>query len=81
MQLNKCIRCGCFFMTNDSICPKCKPKDMYDMNKLRTFLGECSSVSSIEEISSETGITTQNLHRYFASNEIFDFNNPTKFDL
>ena len=37
MQLNKCSRCGCFFMTNDSVCPNCKPKDMCDMNKLKSF--------------------------------------------
>jgi len=86
MQLNKCSRCGCFFMTNDSVCPNCKPKDMCDMSKLKDFLEDTNSISSIEEISCETGISTKNLHRFFSSNELTNYsfndlgNNP-KFNL
>lgn len=74
MQFNKCSRCGCFFMTNDSVCPNCKPKDMCDMNKLKNFLEEVSPEASIEEISCGTGISTKNLHRLFASDELANFN-------
>ena len=74
MQLNKCSRCGCFFMTNDSVCPNCKPKDMCDINKLKSFLEEDSSNSSIEEISFNTGISTKNLHRFFKSDDIANLN-------
>lgn len=74
MQLNKCSRCGCFFMTNDSVCPNCKPKDMCDMNKLKNFLEDANPNPSIEEISCGTGISEKNLHRLFGSNELADFN-------
>lgn len=82
MQFNRCSRCGCFFMTNDSVCPNCKPKDVCDMNKLKSFLEEVSPEASIEEISCNTGISTKNLHRLFHSDELInfaqfkDFNSP-----
>ncbi len=74
MQFNKCSRCGCFFMTNDSVCPNCKPKDIYDMNKLKSFLEEANSDASIEEISCNTGISAKNLHRLFCSDELANLN-------
>lgn len=74
MQFNKCSRCGCFFMTNDSVCPNCKPKDMCDINKLKTFLEDAKSNSSVEEISCSTGISEKNLHRLFASDEFANLN-------
>lgn len=73
MQLSKCSRCGCFFMTNDSVCPNCKPKDMCDMNKLKNFLEEANPNASIEEISCNTGISEKNLHRLFCSDELANF--------
>jgi len=69
MQLNKCSRCGCFFTTNDSVCPNCKPKDMSDINKLKNFLADYNSTFSFDEISYETGISAKNLHRIFNSDE------------
>ena len=74
MQFNKCSRCGCFFMTNDSVCPNCKPKDICDMNKLKTFLEDVNPCASIKEISCGTGISEKNLHRLFASDELANFN-------
>ncbi len=74
MQLNKCSRCGCFYMTNDTVCPNCKPKDMCDMNKLKNFLEEASPDSSIEEIAFGTGISTKNLHRLISSDEFVNYN-------
>ena len=70
MQLNKCSRCGCFFMANSDVCPSCQAKDLYDMNKLKNFLADSNPNSSIEEISCETGISTRNLHRFFNSDDI-----------
>ena len=81
MQLNKCSRCGCFFMTNDSVCTNCKPKDMCDMNKLKSFFEEASPDSSIEAISHGTGISEKNLHRLISSDDFANldfsgFNGP-----
>ena len=74
MQFNKCSRCGCFYTSNSSVCPNCAPKDLYDINKLKNFLEESSTDSSIEEISLETGISTKNLHRFFSSDELTNSN-------
>ena len=86
MQFNKCSRCGCFFMTNDSVCPNCKPKDMCDMNKLKTFLENVNPNASINDISCATGISEKNLHRLFSSDEFSnfdfsDFGNGPKIEL
>ena len=40
MELNKCKRCGAFFATQDSVCPNCRPKDLSDVYKLKSFLQE-----------------------------------------
>lgn len=74
MQLNKCGRCGCFFMANDSVCPNCKPKDICDMNKLKSFFEDANPDSSLTEISCGTGISEKNLHRLFSSDELANFN-------
>jgi len=47
---------------------------MCDMNKLKDFLEEASPDSSIEEISYSTGISAKNLHRFFGSEELSNFN-------
>lgn len=74
MQFNKCSRCGCFYITNDSVCPNCKQKDISDMNKLKNFLEEANSNLCIDEISYGTGISTKNLHRLFSSDEFVNYN-------
>lgn len=86
MRLNKCSRCGCFFVFGGDVCPNCQPKDMCDMNKLKNFLVDCNPDSSIEEISSGTGISAKNLHRLFSSDDFAnsDFstiNGSSKIDL
>ena len=31
MNFNKCERCGCFFVTDQNVCPKCEPKENFEM--------------------------------------------------
>lgn len=83
MQFNKCSRCGCFFMTNDSVCPNCKPKDMCDINTLKNYLEDVNLDCSIEDISANTGISAKNIHRLFCSDDFanFNFNNGPKMEL
>ena len=83
MHFNKCSRCGCFFMTNDSVCPNCKPKDMCDINTLKNYLEDVNPDCSIEDISANTGISTKNIHRLFCSDDFsnFNFNNGSKMEL
>ena len=74
MQFKKCSRCGSFFMTDSDVCPNCKPKDIYDMNKLKNFLENCDTNISTEQISFSTGISEKNLHRFFSCTEFSNFN-------
>ena len=71
MEFNKCSRCGAFYTTSNNVCPNCEPKDNCDQLKLRTFLEENDIPSSIEALSTDTGISIKNLNRYLSNN---DFN-------
>ena len=81
MQFNKCSRCGCFFITNDSVCPNCKPKDISDMNKLKNFFEEENPNSSINEISCCTGISEKNVHRLLSSDDFANLDFSPKVEL
>ncbi len=73
MNFNKCMRCGCFFITNGDTCPSCTPKDNTEISKLNNFFLENENSSiNINELSSITGISTKNLLRY-ANNKNYNF--------
>ena len=81
MKFNKCNRCGCFFVTDSDVCPKCQVKDNSEINKLKNFFDETDNLDiSVDNISYATGISTKNLHRFlgsktFADNFFNDSNN------
>ena len=75
MNLNKCNRCGCFFMTEDSVCPKCAQKDQFEMGQLKTFLEENASQINLDNLSASTGISIKNLNRFLAQEQFSDFYN------
>jgi len=71
MFLKKCIRCGSFFSSSDSICSNCVSKDEAEINKLKNFFeNSTEKISSIYEISANTGITSQNLNRFLENSDI-----------
>ena len=63
MEFNKCNRCGCFFMSNNDVCPSCQPKDIYEMSKLKNyfenencmFVGDFLFAGTIGRCDLETG--------------------------
>ena len=71
MEFNKCSRCGAFFTSSNNVCPNCEPKDARDQMKLRSYLEENEIPSSIEMLSTSTGISIKNLNRFLSNN---DFN-------
>lgn len=73
MNFNKCCRCGCFFMSDNNVCPNCQPKDQYEMNQLKNFLEENTSQINIDNLSSYTGISVKNLNRFLAQEQFSDF--------
>ena len=68
MEFKKCARCGCFFVSDVEVCPKCLPKDRCEISKLTNYIN--ITASSISNLSVNTGITLKNINRYLDSNVI-----------
>lgn len=73
MNFNKCCRCGCFFVSNNSVCPNCEKKDQYEMNQLKNFLEENTNQINIDNLSISTGISVKNLNRFLTQEQFSDF--------
>lgn len=80
MEFKKCVRCGCFFVSEDSVCCNCKSKDKFDSIKLQNYLEEHSTPTSLEEISIGTGISIKNLNRYEEIQKLNTSLNGTNFE-
>lgn len=76
MNFNKCERCGCFFASADSVCPKCVSKDLYEMSTLKNYLEEVDTLSSISHICSQTGLSEKNIYRFLKSNDFKKYIEP-----
>lgn len=72
MNLNKCSRCGCFFVSATDVCPKCESKDKNDINHLTNFLNESDgSAISVEDLSLSTGVSLKNVNRFLQNKDIY----------
>ena len=74
MEFKKCIRCGCFFMSDNDVCCNCESKDKMDIAKLNSILDENNSFNSIQDLSILSGININNLNRYISNNQINNLN-------
>ena len=72
MELNKCARCGAFYVSDNSVCPNCKPKDTAEVSKLKNFLAENDCPNSIENLACSTGISVKNLNRFLEQDDFSD---------
>lgn len=77
MELNKCIRCGNFYFSNNNVCPSCAEKDNNEIYSLKTFVEE-NPVTSLENISFQTGISVNNLNRFIKQDEFKTFRKELK---
>jgi len=77
MELNKCIRCGCFFTSDTDTCCHCATKDYADIAKLRAYFDDNSAILTAQELSLNTGITIGNLNRYLQDEEFSNYIKPT----
>ena len=73
MELNKCKRCGAFFVSSNCVCPNCEPKDNAELFKLKSFLAENDCPDSMESLASNTGISVKNLNRFLEQNDFSSF--------
>ena len=75
MELKKCKRCGCFFVSEDVVCTKCAPKDRCEMSSLKDYIeGTGNNIPSIENIVAQTGFSEKNISRYLESPEFNNIN-------
>ena len=77
MEFKKCKRCGCFYASNDNVCYNCLTKDKYEMSKFKNYINEnnLSEINSLNEISSQTGISNKNLNRFLGYEDFSDIAN------
>lgn len=64
MELNRCSRCGSFYVSEGNVCPKCSAKDGFEFSTFKTYVEEKGFNVSLDTISEETGISTKNLNRF-----------------
>lgn len=70
MEFKKCNRCGCFYTTDTNVCSNCQPKDTLELAKLNNYIEKYGNNFTLDELSVSTGISTNNLNRFIANNEI-----------
>ena len=75
MEFKKCMRCGCFFSSNNNVCCNCETKDKFDIYRLNSILEENEIFNSIEELSDFSGISLNNLNRFITDNKISGIDN------
>lgn len=69
MEFKKCSRCGSFYLSGNTVCENCAPKDTFELSKLRNYFDNENYSSSIDNIAVDTGISVKNLNRYFENEE------------
>ena len=69
MEFKKCSRCGCFFVSDGDVCPKCNVKDKCEMSTFISYIEENGCTNSLDAISGKTGITMKNLNRFLNYSE------------
>ena len=69
MELNRCSRCGSFYVSNGNVCPKCSIKDGVEFSNIK----KNGFDDSLNAISGETGISVKNLNRFMEYDEFQSF--------
>lgn len=65
MEVIRCSRCGAFYTNPGHVCSKCTPKDNFELSQFKNFVEENGlEISSLEQVSSCTGISERNLNRF-----------------
>ena len=75
MELNRCSRCGNFYVSEGNVCPKCSRKDGFEFSTFKQYVMENGFEQSLDTISGETGISVKNLNRYLGYQEIQNLQN------
>ena len=77
MELNKCVRCGSFYVSGNDVCPNCEEKDNNEIYNLKSFVEE-NPITTLENISFQTGISVNNLNRFIKQDNFKNFRKELK---
>ena len=75
MEFKKCSRCGNFYVSNGLVCPKCEPKENFELSTFKSYVAENGLNGSVYAISGATGISVKNLNRFIEYNNNQNQNN------
>ncbi len=64
MELNKCTRCGSFYLSEGNVCPNCEAKDNLEFSNFKNYIQENGLDCNIDEIAGKTGISVKNINRF-----------------
>ena len=73
MELNRCSRCGNFYVAEGNVCPKCSIKDGFEFSTFKSYVQENGFENSLNTISNDTGISVKNLNRFVGYPEFQDY--------
>ncbi len=73
MELNRCSRCGNFYISEGNVCPKCSTKDGFEFSTFKSYVQEKGFGNSLNTISNDTGISVKNLNRFLEYQEFQDY--------
>lgn len=73
MELNRCSRCGNFYVAEGTVCPKCSAKDGFEFSAFKSYIQENGFENSLNTVSSDTGISVKNLNRFVSYPEFQDY--------
>jgi len=73
MEINRCNRCGNFYVSTGIVCPKCSTKDGFEFSTFKTYIQENGLEDSLNTISNDTGISVKNLNRFLGYQEFQDY--------
>ena len=73
MELNRCSRCGNFYVAEGNVCPKCSTKDGFEFSTFKSYVQENGFENSLNTISNATGISVKNLNRFLGYQEFQDY--------
>ncbi len=73
MELNRCSRCGSFYVAEGNVCPKCSTKDGFEFSTFKSYVQQNGFENSLNTISSDTGISVKNLNRFLQYQEFQDY--------
>lgn len=73
MELNRCSRCGSFYVAEGNVCPKCSTKDGFEFSTFKSYVQQNGFENSLNTISNDTGISVKNLNRFIQYQEFQDY--------